>query len=542
MVIPDFFRNFVAEELIKTKSVIRRRLQHIALLLIAFVVQTEAGNLGYTKENPLVFGIDLDYAPLEYVDEEGKARGFDIQFTELLLERLNIPFQYAPNTWENIAGDVLGGKVDLAMMVYSPYRANLTNYSRAVFRLYYQMITRKGDQKLYGLRNINGKEIAFMESRPIKDTLSKAGAKVVLVKDLKRATYELARGKYDAVVCFRYQAKHLMTNAQLDNLESQDLTLMPREYCYVSHDKNLINAINIELDKMEADGVIEKVYSNVRTQFGGMTIPLWVWYVIALVIIASLLTVIYIQSRNKKKLRAEMLRAQKSEELKDIFLSNLSHSLRTPLNAIIGFSDLMLSAPQGEIHEEERHQLLERINTNGLQLLHLINELLSLSDIEGNTQLFNRTVTDIDFEMSQYASEIRQQLSKNVLLEVNEPLGGMRALLDAKLLRLVTMHLLDNALQHTEEGKITLSYYAKEDGLYVEVRDTGTGLPDALKENIFTLLSDKHTYLQEETPGLGLSICKAILDRSNGKIGMRDNEIDGKGTIFWFWSGVKIIS
>ena len=404
------------------------------------------------------------------------------------------------------------------------------------------MITRKGDQKLYGLRNINGKEIAFMESRPIKDTLSKAGAKVVLVKDLKRATYELARGKYDAVVCFRYQAKHLMTNAQLDNLESQDLTLMPREYCYVSHDKNLINAINIELDKMEADGVIEKVYSNVRTQFGGMKIPLWVWYVIALVIIASLLTVIYIQSRNKKKLRAEMLRAQKSEELKDIFLSNLSHSLRTPLNAIIGFSDLMLSAPQGEIHEEERHQLLERINTNGLQLLHLINELLSLSDIEGKTQLFNRTVTDIDYEMSQYASEIRQQLSKNVLLEVNEPLGGMRALLDAKLLRLITMHLLDNALQHTEEGKITLSYYAKEDGLYVEVRDTGTGLPDALKENIFTLLSDKHTYLQEETPGLGLSICKAILDRSNGKIGMRDNEIDGKGTIFWFWSGVKIIN
>ena len=259
-------------------------------------------------------------------------------------------------------------------------------------------------------------------------------------------------------------------------------------------------------------------------------------------IIVSLLSVIAIQFRNKRKLKAEMLRAQKSEELKDIFLSNVSHSLRTPLNAIIGFSELLLSTPPNEMQEEERRQLLERINDNGLQLLHMINELLSLSDIEGNTQLFNRSVTDIDFEMSQYASEIRQQLAEGVRLDVNEPLGGLRALLDAKLLRLVTMHLLENALQHTKEGAITLSYYAKEDGLYVEVRDTGTGLPDALKENIFTLLSDKHTYLQEETPGLGLSICKAILDRSNGKIGMRDNDIDHRGTIFWFWSSVKILN
>lgn len=542
MAISEFFRNFVAEEIIKTNNVIRRRLQYFTLLLFTFAIQAEADNLGYTKKNPLIFGVDLDYPPLEYVDEEGKARGFDIQFSELLLERLNIPFQYAPNTWENIANDVLDGKVDLAMMVYSPYRSNLTNYSRAVFRLYYQMITRKGEQKPYGLRNISGKEVAFMESRPIKDTLTKAGAKVTMVKDLKYATYELARGKYDAVICFRYQAKHLMSNSQLDNLETQDLTLMPREYCYVSHDKNLINAINVELDKMDSEGVIGKIYSDVRTQFGGMKIPVWMWYLVAFMIIASLLSVIAIQFRNKRKLRAEMLRAQKSEELKDIFLSNLSHSLRTPLNAIIGFSELLLSTPPSEMREEERCQLLERINDNGLQLLHMINELLSLSDIEGNTQLFNRSVTDIDFEMSQYASEIRQQLAEGVRLDVIEPLGGLRALLDAKLLRLVTMHLLENALQHTKEGSITLSYYAKEDGLYVEVRDTGTGLPEALKENIFTLLSDKHTYLQEETPGLGLSICKAILDRSNGKIGMRDNDIDHKGTIFWFWSGVKILN
>ena len=144
--------------------------------------------------------------------------------------------------------------------------------------------------------------------------------------------------------------------------------------------------------------------------------------------------------------------------------------------------------------------------------------------------------------MTAYAAETRMQLNEGVELIVNEPIGGLRAMADPKLMRVVTMHLLENARQHTTEGQITLSYYAKEGGLYVEVKDTGSGLPEKLKENIFALLSDKNTYIQEDTPGLGLSICKAIVDKCQGKIGVRDNEEDGKGTIFWYWVPIEIIN
>jgi len=129
-----------------------------------------------------------------------------------------------------------------------------------------------------------------------------------------------------------------------------------------------------------------------------------------------------------------------------------------------------------------------------------------------------------------------------VKVELVQPIGGLRALLDAKLLRLLTMHLMDNAVQHTTEGQVTLTYYAKEGGLYVEVKDTGHGLPETLKENIFALLSDKNTYVQEDTPGLGLSICKAVIDKAGGKIGAHDNEEDGRGTIVWYWAPVKILN
>ena len=252
-----------------------------------------------------------------------------------------------------------------------------------------------------------------------------------------------------------------------------------------------------------------------------------------------------VASQNEAKAREAAEAAKKSEELKDIFLGNMSHSLRTPLNAIIGFSDLLMSMGDDALPPEERTNLLQLIHKNGLELLHLINELLSLSEVEGDTQLFKREVTDVDYEMGQYASEIRMQLKDGVTLEVVEPIDGLRALVDKKLMRIVTMHLLENAMQHTNEGKITLSYYLKEGGMYVEVKDTGVGLPEKLKQNIFGLLADKNTYTHDENqdnPGLGLSVCKAIIDRCNGKIGACDNTEDGKGTIFWYWTPTEILN
>lgn len=520
----------------------KRKRVGLILLLICFALLSKAKEVQYSSERPLIFGIDMNYVPMEYVDEAGIPHGLDVELTKELMKRLKIPFTYAPNTWDNIADDVIKGRVDLGMMVYSTYRKDITNYSRPVLRLYYQIVHRKTDKPPYSLRDVSGKEIAMMTSRPLKDTLEKVGAKPILIKDLTSALHDLSKGKYNAVICFRYQATYLIEKNRLKNLMATDLALMPREYCYVSHDRRLIERINNELDKLEQDGVIDDVYGDIKTTFSGLYIPMWVWLLITGIIILALICLIVQQRIGRKHILFEMQRAQQSEELKDIFLNNLSHALRTPLNAIIGFSDLLMSMSKNDIPEEEYEHLLGLINNNGLQLLHLINELLSLSDIEGNKQLFQRQVTDIDGEMTAYSTETRMQMNNGVELEVVEPVGGLRAMIDPKLLRIVTMHLLENARQHTTEGKITLSYYTKKGGLYVEVKDTGSGLPDKLKENIFALLSDKNTYIQEDTPGLGLSICKAIIDKGKGKIGARDNEQDGHGTIIWYWVPVEILN
>lgn len=515
------------------------RLLHIVLLFV-LALEGRADALGFSQEHPLKFGIDIDYPPMEYLDEQKNPAGFDITFTEILMQRLQIPMTLVPNTWMNTADDILKGQVDLGMMVYSSYRKNDAHFSRGVFRLYYQMVTRKDSKKIYGLRNLEGKTLAVMRSRPILDTLAASGAKTIITTNLSKAFRELSEGKYDAIICYRYQARYLIGSQHLDNLQAEDLALMPREYCYVSQNQELIEAINAELDKLEEENVIDDVYGDIKTQLGEIEIPVWVWYLLAAVIGFCMLAIIIQQRRNRQRLLKEVERSHKSEELKAIFLSNISHALRTPLNAIIGFSDLMLSDENDEIMPEERRNLMGLINENGMVLLHLINELLNLSDIEGKERFFNMELTDIVEEFDKYCDEIRPKLHPGVKLVVDKPADGIRAMVDRRFMRMVNMHLLENAMQHTIEGTITLSYYVKNGGIYAEVRDTGTGLPPELKENIFALLNDKNTYTQKDTPGLGLSICKAICDKMGGQIGARDNDIDGCGTIIWTWAEVDL--
>ena len=512
------------------------RLLHIIIVLAFFAVQGRADVLGYSKERPLLFGIDVDYPPLEYIDETGKPQGYDIRFTKELMKRMGIPFTYSPNTWENIAGDVLSGRVDLAMMVYSPYRKDSTNYSRAVFRLYNQIVYRKDDKGDFDVRHLAGKSVAYMASRPIKDTLTKAGAILYEIKNLTRATKELASGKYDAVICFRYQSKYLLERYKLKNLVTEDLTLTPREYCYVSHDKTLIDSVNAELGRMEAEGYITEIYGEVSSAFDDFKVPEWVWYLLLLLVLAYLVVFIIFQKRYQRKLRREMLRAQRSEKLKMVFLGNVSHALRTPLNAIIGFSDVLATEEGSMMSQGDRHQLLSLINSNGKQLLHFINQLLQLSEIESNDMPLDIVQVHLAETMKAYLDESRHDAAKGVQLCLEGPRATVMA--DERYIRMVTKHFLSNAVKHTTQGSITLRYSLVDKGLRVEVQDTGEGLPEALRENIFSLLSEEATFVQNEVPGLGLTISRAIIKRCGGHIGAESPK-EG-GTMLWYWIPAEV--
>ena len=492
--------------------------------------------LGYSKERPLIFAIDIDYAPMQWVDTDGMPHGLDVKLTQELLHRLDIPFTYGPNTWINVKDDILEGRADLGMMVYSSYRKNLTNYSRAVFHLYYQIIYRKSEQESFNVRDLRGKHIVYMASKPLTDTLKNAGAWPTVVSDLPKAVKSLAAGNYDAVICFRYQAHYLLNKFNLDNvLIAEDMSLSPREYCYVSNNKRLIEAINVELNLMEGEGVIDDIYSETLDQ-NKIEIPEWLWYVLGIATVLALLLFIAIQRKHQRELQREMERAQQSDRMKTIFLGNISHALRTPLNAIIGFSQVAMDDKEGKLSLEEHQQMAEQVNENGKQLLYFIDELLQLSDFEGKELTFDRADINLRETMEDFAELTRRKVQPGVKVVVDACEGHVDA--DPNLMRLVTMHALYNAAHYTKEGTITLRCYPEGKGLRIDVKDTGSGLPEELKENIFAMLSERTAYVRKDVPGLGLTICKAVINRVGGRIGA-ESPPEG-GTLLWHWIPRKV--
>jgi len=259
-------------------------------------------------------------------------------------------------------------------------------------------------------------------------------------------------------------------------------------------------------------------------------------FIVAMLFVAFSIVLFLIYRYYRKRLLAEVERAQKSERLKSVFLANVSHALRTPLNSIIGFSDLILKDDFKELKKEQVKEMLTHVNENGKHLLYFITQLLELSNYEGGMLTFSMIEVNLAELMTSYRREVLRDTNPNVSVQLKTPLSPhCKATLDTNLMHQLVLNLLMNAVQNTDEGTITM-YYAKErNGLKVVISDTGRGVPNELKENIFSLLHNANTYslATKDTPGLGLSICKSIISALHGEIELTSEA--GKGTTVWFW-------
>jgi signal transduction histidine kinase len=502
-----------------------------------------ATQLGFSHENPLIFGIDHDYAPLEYVDEKGKPQGYDVEFTRILMQRLGIPFTFQPNSWKNIASDVLHGNVDLGMMIYSPYRKDSTNYSRAVFRLYYQVVYPKvSDDERFDFRNLEGKRIAYMNSRPVGEMLTSENAKKFSVTNLEEAMFDLVKGKYDAVICYRYQARYLIRQHHFKNLLTDDISLPPREYCYVGSNKNLINAIDRELLKMEVEGVTDDVYI-IKSTFSGIRIPSWVWYLIGGITILALLiiNIIYRESRKKLAQANEVLersnlelkqrneelviareQAMESDRMKTSFIQNMTHQIRTPLNIITGFAQVINDDYEMLSHEEMK-MMVGQMMKNTDAITAIVNKLISLSIIQSRYQLKKDDRESCNMLCQEASAALRLSHPDAVTFKIESSVPDNLYIQTKKssLLNIIG-ELLHNADYFTEKGSITLSCYQPDDAnVCFCVTDTGKGISSKDKQNIFDQFfkADEFT----EGLGLGLTLCKITTNQLGGDIRIDEN-------------------
>ncbi len=221
-------------------------------------------------------------------------------------------------------------------------------------------------------------------------------------------------------------------------------------------------------------------------------------------------------------------KAVESEQLKMAFLANMSHEIRTPLNAIIGFTELIQYCED----PEEKQEYMNIINSNNELLLRLINDILDLSKIESGMIDLKRKDFDLSTAFEEtYVTFRNKNSNPNLVILKENPYNHCNVCLDKNRFLQIMINFTTNAMKHTKQGSVTMGYTYKDEGIYVYVKDTGAGIPKEKQHLIFKRFQKLDSFVQGI--GLGLTICKAIIDAVGGKIGFESEE--GKGTTFWAW-------
>ena len=223
----------------------------------------------------------------------------------------------------------------------------------------------------------------------------------------------------------------------------------------------------------------------------------------------------------------------KKEQFRSDLLKSISHDLRTPLTSIYGNADVLLN-DSGNLKDDKKIVLYKNIYDDSLWLINLVENLLSITCIEdGNVKLRiePEVIEDVIDESLSHVSKNKD----NHKIKVNISDDFLMADMDARLIVQVLINLINNAIKYTEDDStISINAYQIEDYVHIEVCDNGSGIEDKDKDKIFEkFYTVNHSIVDsKKSMGLGLALCKSIVEAHGGVISVKDNH--PTGAIFTF--------
>ena len=226
-------------------------------------------------------------------------------------------------------------------------------------------------------------------------------------------------------------------------------------------------------------------------------------------------------------------RAESADNAKSEFLSRMSHELRTPLNAILGFSQLMMTDPDYPLADEQQESVVN-IKQAGQHLLALVNDILDISKIEAGEVAFDIRDTGLGDIVDTAVKQIIPTIKANHLdLQPYSIPSEVRVKVDVTRLNQVLLNVLSNAVKYNrKQGEIQILCKVLDDQyVRIGVKDTGIGLTDEQQAQLFIPFSRVGQNVDIEGTGLGLVICRQLMEAMGGQIELKSKR--DQGSVFW---------
>ena len=218
----------------------------------------------------------------------------------------------------------------------------------------------------------------------------------------------------------------------------------------------------------------------------------------------------------------------KNEQLRANLLRSISHDLRTPLTSISGNAGNLLSN-YDKLDADTRMQMFTDIYDDSMWLISLVENLLSVTRIEEGRMNLNTNAELIDDVIEEALKHIDRKSSEHhIKVDIKDEL--MLAKMDVKLIMQVIINIVDNAVKYTQKGSvITVSARKKESLIYVCISDNGPGIPDSMKPQVFKMFFTGENQIADSrrSLGLGLCLCRSIINAHGGEITLTDNQPHG---------------
>ncbi|KAL7927197.1 hypothetical protein ACQKWADRAFT_100881 [Trichoderma austrokoningii] len=246
------------------------------------------------------------------------------------------------------------------------------------------------------------------------------------------------------------------------------------------------------------------------------------------------------QDKEKRRAMANEAAAKEATRLKSQFLANMSHEIRTPITGVLGMAELLGDM---ELTEEQR-EYVDNIQSSATSLLTVINDILDFSKVESG----RLDIEEVQFSLSHIVQEVKKMLKfaverKNLDFQsdVGKDIANERVVIgDPGRLRQIITNLLTNSIKFTNQGYVKFSVVKeRESAETIEVRfvieDSGIGIEESVRKKLFKPFSqgDPSTARKFGGTGLGLTICKNLLDLMNGRIKLESNVGSGTKATFW---------